>query len=138
MFDPEAIDLIQDRDIDKPLNALMLENNFHEMFGNFLMFDVHDPRERMIAPFKLPIIQDLNSTDDIDPPSPKLLAIHYAIGKMLHLSGAGAYVDRIFRDMESMWLDSAVESGDKLLGELVGLKLSDDWVPVSASLSLSS
>jgi hypothetical protein len=36
----------------------------------------------------------------IDLPSERLLAIHYAIVHILHLSGAGEYIDRILRDME--------------------------------------
>jgi hypothetical protein len=38
---------------------------------------------------------------NIDPPSPRLLALHRAVAHILHLSAAGEYIDRILEDMET-------------------------------------
>lgn len=54
----------------------------------------------------------------IEPPLPRLLAIHRACTLLLHLSGAGAYTDKILRDLEEL----AVRSDGKTdLGTLVDL-----------------
>ncbi|KKZ61611.1 hypothetical protein EMCG_03857 [[Emmonsia] crescens] len=46
---------------------------------------------------KLPVTRELYISKDgtIDPPMPRLLAIHSAIAHILHLSTAGEYIDRI-------------------------------------------
>jgi hypothetical protein len=41
-------------------------------------------------PIKLPI------------PSPKLIALHAACAKVAHLSGAGAYIDKLDRDADDL------------------------------------
>lgn len=57
---------------------------------------------------------------NIDPPSPRLLAIHRAVSHILHLSAAGEYMDKILADME----DSLVRAdGSAELGRLVQLGL---------------
>ena len=51
---------------------------------------------------KLPVTVSLLLTTDrsIDPPSPQLLAVHSAIGRILHLSAVGEYVNDYVRDLE--------------------------------------
>lgn len=56
----------------------------------------------------------------IDPPSERLLALHSAIGHILHLSGAGYYIDRIIDEMEKGVVQ---QDGSTQLGDLVGLAL---------------
>ena len=56
----------------------------------------------------------------IDPPSERLLALHNAVAHILHLSGAGNYVDKILRDKETR----IVRSDESMeLGALVDLAL---------------
>jgi len=56
----------------------------------------------------------------IDPPSERLLVLHYAIAHILRLSGAGDYINKILEDME----DGMVrEDGSTELGVLVNLAL---------------
>ena len=35
-------------------------------------------------------------------PSPKLIALHAACSKVAHLSGAGAYIDKLDRDVDDL------------------------------------
>ena len=39
---------------------------------------------------------------DFEPPLPQLLRIHRAIGRILHLSAAGDYVNDVLRDLQDM------------------------------------
>lgn len=141
MFDPPAIDLIKDSAIDQPLNAMMLTKQFHGHFGSFRIFfepygdnhtyriDFHQYRYRNGAQYQLPVIRCLNGTPTIDPPSPQLLAIHKAIGRILYLSGAGEYIERILRDFEDLQFHPAtVESGTCCLGQIVSMRLLDTWL----------
>src|SRR2546423_3414262 len=68
---------------------------------------------------KLHCVFGLNSNRTIDPPSPRLLAIHRAIGRILHLSGAGVYVERLLRDVDGMDIQ---EDGSTHIGYLVRLQ----------------
>jgi hypothetical protein len=114
MFDDGVVHLIEGADIDKPRNALTLDHNVHQWFGNFDIFfepvpDADDHNYRIgfflqprVVRGILPVVRTLYLTDNrtIDPPSPRLLAIHRAIGHILHLSAAGRYIDKLLRDME--------------------------------------
>ncbi|KAM3539790.1 hypothetical protein ARSEF1564_007294, partial [Beauveria bassiana] len=42
----------------------------------------------------------VSADQSINPPAPRLLALHHAIGHILHLSGAGEHKDDIFRKLE--------------------------------------
>jgi len=71
---------------------------------------------------KFPLTRTLFTTLDrtIDPPSSRLLAIHRACSLILHLSGAGEFVNKVIRDMD----EKAVESdGTTELGMLTTLGL---------------
>ncbi|POR35982.1 Uncharacterized protein TPAR_03796 [Tolypocladium paradoxum] len=59
-------------------------------------------------------------TRSIDPPSPRLLAIHSAIAHILHLSAAGDYIDKMLQDMEE---NGVLEDGSTELNRLVKLRL---------------
>lgn len=56
----------------------------------------------------------------IDPPSPRLLAVHRAIARIIHLSGAEEYIESILRDIEEV---SVREDGSTNLGHIVKLRL---------------
>jgi hypothetical protein len=66
----------------------------------------------------LPITRDLLIT--IDPPMPRLLAIHRACCLIMHLSGAGEYIDKVFRDIEEIGVKS---DGTTELGSIISLRL---------------
>lgn len=135
MFDPGIIHLINGPNIDRPMNALVLTNHFHQLFGDFDIYlqsipdqvshtyeiDYNQPN----SPFRdslLPINRTLRLTPDhtIDPPSARLLAIHCAIGRILNLSAAGEHIDRILRDMGKLYID---ENGSTELGLYTTLKI---------------
>ncbi|KAK4194462.1 hypothetical protein QBC40DRAFT_290706 [Triangularia verruculosa] len=132
MFDNGVLHLIEGSDIDRPRNAITLTSTLHASFGSFhLFFEPVPDKENTyrIQSFRsplllrnLPVVRELFLTEDrnIEPPSPRLLALHRAIGHILHLSGAGDYIDRILRDTE--WKDTRAD-GSTQLGHLVSLKI---------------
>ncbi|KAL2256825.1 hypothetical protein VTK26DRAFT_1067 [Humicola hyalothermophila] len=137
MFDHGAGHLIEGVDIDRPRNALTLTLNMHDLFGNFHIYfepvpdaEPHTYRIESFLPPSfvgglLPVTRTLFLTDSrtIDPPSARLLAIHRAIGHILHLSAAGSYIDNILRDMEDAGERGARADGSTDLGRLVHLHL---------------
>lgn len=70
----------------------------------------------------LPITRDLFVTSDhnIDPPMSRLLAIHRACCLIMHLSGAGDYIDKVLMDMEDVNVRS---DGTTELGSIISLRL---------------
>ncbi|PGH00919.1 hypothetical protein AJ79_08074 [Helicocarpus griseus UAMH5409] len=132
MFDCDVSHIIGGVNIDRPFNAMSLTPDLHTDFGNFSVFfepvldqehtyqiDTFLPAGILPA---LPVTRTLYLTSDrsIDPPSPRLLAIHRPIAYILHLSGAGDYIDKILQDMEEI---GAQEGGSTELGRLVTLRL---------------
>ncbi|OAA63445.1 hypothetical protein SPI_03608 [Niveomyces insectorum RCEF 264] len=143
MFDSGVAHLINGVDVDRPRNALTLSSRYHDFFGAFEIYFDAVPGEYntyqiqsffpspMARALGLPVTRTLFVTENrtIDPPSPRLLAVHRAIAHILHMSGAGEYIDRVLEDME----DSVVRSnGTSELGRMVSLGLGD-WIcyPVS-------
>ncbi|KAK0732467.1 hypothetical protein B0T21DRAFT_452061 [Apiosordaria backusii] len=132
MFDNGMIHLIEGSDIDRPRNAITLIHSLHGLFGSFDIFFEPIPEKEntyriqsFLDPLlvrDLPVVRTLFLTEDrnIEPPSLRLLALHSAIGHILHLSGAGEYIDSILRDAE--WKDTSAD-GSTQLGHLVSLKL---------------
>ncbi|KAF4979686.1 hypothetical protein FZEAL_4145 [Fusarium zealandicum] len=70
----------------------------------------------------VPVTRALFLTEDksIDPPSPRLLAVHRAIAHILHLSAAGDYIDDILRDVGEFGIRS---DGSTDLSRLLKLRL---------------
>lgn len=135
MFDTGVLHLIEGPDIDRSRNAITLAPRFHDHFGLFEVFfqpvpeaEPHTYRIDSFLPPSmqglLPITRVLYQTEDrtIDPPSPRFLAIHYAIAHILHLSGAAEYIDQVLDDMEKV----VQPDGSTDLGRFVGLRL-DGW-----------
>jgi hypothetical protein len=140
MFDKGVAHFIEGSDIDRPRNALTLTQQHHTSFGRFdIFFDpvpdqgAHTYQIRTFLPplfiQDLPIVRSLFLTESrsIEPPSARFLALHRAIAHILHLSGAGDYIERILRDME--WKDTQ-EDGSTELGHLVALRLAEWSNPV--------
>jgi hypothetical protein len=135
MFDPGTIHLVSGSDIDRPMNALTLTHDLHKLFGNFeISFEYIEPHtykvdyvrtDRMFRIENLPVTRTLYLTPDrtIDPPSSHLLKIHQAIGRILHFSGAGEYIDKLFRDLEDMEGGQVNADGSTPIDDYVSLKL---------------
>ncbi|KAI8648192.1 HNHc domain-containing protein [Fusarium keratoplasticum] len=135
MFDSGAAYLIEGVDIDRPGNALTLTQNLHTSFGDFQVYfepvdnQPHTYRIDTVLPPGLeedvPVTRTLYLTEDrsIDPPSPRLLAIHRAIAHILHLSAAGEYIDKILSDADEHGIRS---DGSTELHRLLKLRL-EDW-----------
>ncbi|KAK3942059.1 hypothetical protein QBC46DRAFT_362907 [Diplogelasinospora grovesii] len=114
-----------------PRNALSLTHDLHGWFGCFEIYftkvDQHQHTYRVesfypIPPF--PVTRTLDGTNKIEHPSPRLLALHRAIAHILHLSGAGDYIEKLLGDMEELVIRA---DGSTALGPLVTLGL-DGWL----------
>lgn len=135
MFDYGVVDLIEGRDIDRPRNAITLTSALHHSFGSFKIFfepiSGEEPHTYRVGSFHkpvvsrnlgLPVIRTLSTTPNqtIDPPLPRFFAIHNAIAHILHLSGAGDYIDKVLKDVE----EKAIQvDGSTELGRLINLGL---------------
>merc|ERR1712000_206784 len=135
MFDTDVVHLIEGPDIDRPRNAMTLTHNLHQDFGDFQIY--FEPEEQAntyrINTFLpaaihhfLPVTRELYLTEDrtIEPPSRRLLAIHRAIAHILHLSAAGAFIDRVLDDWDQQ---AARTDGSTHLGQLVNLQV-NGWL----------
>lgn len=133
IFDCDVMHLVNGQDIDRPQNAITLTHTLHGSFGEFEFFfeavagEEHTYDIKSLDPMitdllKLPIRRALFLSQDrlIEPPSPRLLALHRAIAHILHLSGAGEYIDKILRDFEETGVRG---DGGTDLGRLVNLGL---------------
>ncbi|KAL4812548.1 hypothetical protein BDW67DRAFT_169922 [Aspergillus spinulosporus] len=142
MFNPGAIHLINGIDIDQPMNALTLIHDLHRLFGNFeIAFEPVSTQphtykvdyvesDRMGRVEKLPVTVSLFLTPDqsVDSPSPQLLAIHSAIGRILHLSAAGEYINDYIRDLEEMKDSEVMQDGSTRLDDYVWFRLRETSV----------
>ncbi|KAF2967839.1 hypothetical protein GQX73_g5726 [Xylaria multiplex] len=137
MFDVGVAELIQGPEIDRPRNALTLTHDFHQWFSDFQVYfepvpdsdhtytiRTHVAEEYFFRRPALPITCELYLTPErkIEPPSSRLLAIHCAISRILYLSGAGEYIDKIYRDMEEHGVQA---NGSTPLGHFVSLAISE-------------
>jgi hypothetical protein len=136
MFDSGIGHLIEGTDIEQPRNALTLTADLYDFFGDFRIYfnaleQAHTYRIDSFLPpaflqGHLPVTRTLylTPTRTIDPPSPRLLAIHRAIVHILHLSATGEYIDRLLQDVEETGIRA---DGSTELGRLVKFGLGG-WV----------
>ena len=115
MFDNGVVEsLLNGTLIDEPANALTLTHGLHKKFGlfnitfkptqayNSYTVDFIDDQERKFWPgIELPATCSFNHLPNQLRPSHRLLALHHAIAKIMHLSGAGECVDSILHDLEA-------------------------------------
>lgn len=142
MFNPSAIHLINGVDINRPMNALTLTHDLHKLFSNFdIAFEPAGSQphtykinyvetDRIGRVERLPVIRTLYLTPDqsTDPPSPQLLKIHAAIGRILHLSAAGDYIDDLLRDIEEMEAGKVMTNGSTRLDDYIRFRLGETSV----------
>lgn len=132
ILDNGVIHLIEGQDVDRPRNAMTLTPTLHDAFRRFRVYfepvsgQDHTYRiqsflHRLVIR-ELPVIRTLHLAKNrtAEPPSPRLLALHSAIVRILHLTAAGDYIDRILTDLE--WKDTRAD-GSTQLGHYVSLKL---------------
>ncbi|KAJ9612775.1 hypothetical protein H2204_014910 [Knufia peltigerae] len=138
MFDDGVIHLLEGNDIDRTRNAITLTMEFHHLFGCFEVYfepygsQAHTYRidsvhEDFMRPSILPITnRTLFLTDNrtIDPPSPRLLAIHAAIAHILYLSAAGQYINDILDDLDQGEISA---DGSTPLGQFTALRVYGWW-----------
>lgn len=118
--------------IDTPQNTLSLAISIHPAFDAFkIYFDEIEGSHNAyrVSSYDgvisnangLPRDVDFNNPtcQDIEPPSRRLLAIHRAVSKILHLSAAGEYIDELFREMEEPCVQS---NGSTDLSDILSLK----------------
>jgi hypothetical protein len=136
MFDPGITSLIEGPNIDRPYNAITLRLELHRHFGNLNIYFEAEPGPRNRYTIKpsyprmrfQPITRDLYITPDhtIEPPRPRFLALHRACCVILHMSGAGEYIDKVLRDVEP---GIAVRSdGATALGAAVCMRLHETGI----------
>ncbi|OJD13375.1 hypothetical protein AJ78_06164 [Emergomyces pasteurianus Ep9510] len=133
LFDPGIIHLIDGPKIDSPLNALTLTHDHHRAFGEFQIY--FEPASTQYqyridsmeqSPFLrdplFPVTRTLSLTPSrtIDPPSARLLGVHRAIAKIMDLSGAGEYMEKVLRDLEEIDVRA---DGSTNLGRVMNLRL---------------
>ncbi|KAF7178775.1 hypothetical protein CNMCM7691_007594 [Aspergillus felis] len=137
MFNPTAVNLINGPNIDRPRNALTPTHGLHRQFGEFdIAFEPIGPEphtykidhvdpDDFVSVEKLLITVTLYLTPDrtIDPPSPELLEIHRAIGRILHVSAVGDYIEGFLRDMEEMEGGGVIPNGSSRLDDFVRFRL---------------
>lgn len=130
MFDPGVTDLIAGTKIHSPLNALTLTHRSHRLFGDFeiCFAPTGTPHQYTIKSTQrfaclrdslFPVTRTLTASEGIAAPSPRLLAIHYSLTQIIHLSGVATYLDNILHDLEVMGVK---EDGSTHLGHLTSLR----------------
>ena len=141
MFDTDVCHLIDGPNIDRPTNAITLTFAFHQAFGSFrVYFQETDTEHTYTVESTLPEIVFapalpatrtllLSEHHTIDPPSARLFALHAAVCRMLHLTGAGEYCDKILRDTEEVLIE---EDGSTNIAALAALRLGGWWSGVVA------
>ena len=66
----------------------------------------------------------------IEPPSPKLIALHATCAKIAHLSGAAEHLKETFRDTEPLPVMTAPNAADELVHALKKVQLQHLTKPV--------
>ena len=111
MFDPGIVGSIEDSSIDGAHNAITLTHNYRRRFGNLKVYFEAVPKAKHRYIVKLaescdmqpeqPIIVDFSDAlhNNIDPPMPRLLAIHRACSRILKKSDVGAYLDTVIGNL---------------------------------------
>lgn len=130
MFAPGIKRRIEGAQIDRPFNAISLSPTQHDLFGALHIYfhEIQDspPHTYAIKSFvplhPFPVVRTLLSSPSrpVDMPDRQLLAIHKACAMILHLSGAGDYIERL---LDSFGGGTANADGLSDLGSIVSLRM---------------
>lgn len=137
MFDDGVVHLIENTDIDRPRNAITLTHDPHQPSGGFEVYfepTGNEPHTYCIDSTRTGILRHrifsvdrtlfLTDTRTIDPPSPRLLAIHAAIANILHMSAARDHIDSILWDLDQGEISV---DGSTPLGHFTALRIHGWW-----------
>ncbi|KAF8573903.1 hypothetical protein K439DRAFT_1399426 [Ramaria rubella] len=105
-------DELNGADVHRLENILTLEGGVHEMFDSlYLWFEAtadNVPNSYHVCSTDPEFVQDISSPviftsthPGLPLPDPRYLALHAACAKVAHVSGAGQYVESVYRDMDS-------------------------------------
>lgn len=138
MFDPGIAQELSGDRIDSPANALLLEHNLHDEFGKLHWYlEAVGPRaphtyhfratKRVALPQFLipdpPVVTFSAHGTGTRLPDPRLFKLHAACCKMLAMAAAGAYVDRLVRDLDETGLRGTLaEDGSSALGLILAVR----------------
>lgn len=141
MFDVGVRHLIEGTNIDRPTNAITLTNDYHSRFGSFQTFSeaTGEPHAYQITGLLPEVVRFprqpltrtlfLSENGTIDPPLPRLFALHAAVCKILHMTGAGYYCDGVIGDTEELVIKA---DGSTNVAALTALRLGGWWNGVVA------
>ncbi len=142
MFAPECARYFQPGSLDHPRNGITMRADIHSLFGKLRLY--LEPVEgvdhtyiakvtsrfdaRMLPPSTEPV-SFADCPDDVEPPSPWLLAIHRSLTLVAHASGAAEYIDHVLRDRDDGFIRA---DGTTHLSTLIaiGVSTSGGLVPV--------
>ena len=126
--------------MNQPHNALTLEYSIPRLFGSFSIVFRPDPTTsepntyvvESTEPFgrwDYPKRVTLHESQEYQVPSPRLLAIHCAVGRILRMSGAGELISRLLEDLETSQVPA---DGTMDLGLMLQIKLAGQRHLISA------
>ncbi|GKZ22984.1 hypothetical protein AbraIFM66951_001214 [Aspergillus brasiliensis] len=134
ILDPRITNFIEDQQLDTTVNAITMTPHYHQLFSAFKIYfeSTGNPNEYEIRSTtglsfphdpELPVVRTLTMNPEcpIDLPSPPLLAVHYAIARIIEVSGAGPYVENSIRNLGER---NVRADGSSNLGAVIGFWLS--------------
>ncbi len=131
MFAPQVAHMLTPAELDRPCNGLTLINREHDNFGalRFFLEPVAGAEHTYTAASDFPHVRVYLPTqpivlarhETIEMPSAQLIAIHRALAKIHHASGAAAYIESILDDRDE---GTVRADGSSNLGALVAVGLS--------------
>lgn len=140
--------------VNHPRNGILLESNAHSDFDNY-RWSVHCPSPgiyqavkihpgRRALSFLMPL-QDLafgSGDPGVEMPSAELFNLHLAVGRVLHMSGAGEAIDRLIRDEEELkctgaWMDGSETAAAILDTALARVNIACEWSKVAGIQGVS-
>ncbi|KAK7030885.1 hypothetical protein VNI00_013995 [Paramarasmius palmivorus] len=104
------VDNLNGEKVHSLFNVMTMDRNAHDAFDRLnLWFQATQTKDCYItktsSDWYYPLLKKkitFQSTPDLPAPSPELLALHAACATVAHLSGAGAYIDELDEDTDSL------------------------------------
>lgn len=109
MLDAGVANLFEGTDNNQPSHAVTMTARMRVGFRKFKVYFKHIRDSTyyigtfddtlILGPY-IPATRTLSTHPAIDPPSQRLLALHCAIGHILHISKASDYIDKLLEETE--------------------------------------